>query len=124
AAPLDGWPLSTFALQGAITLRSEQECGGMTNDLIDDLLNAACHEHARQALQDVLVVLSRAGFEVDCALGDAAFTSEIKDGELRVTPPLTLASTDARRVHRIVELCVKRVQESAGAAQVERTLDE
>src|SRR5690606_23478093 len=96
----------------------------MTNDLIDDLLNAACHEHARQALQDVLVVLSRAGFEVDCALGDAAFTSEIKDGELRVTPPLTLASTDARRVHRIRWLRLKRVQESAGAAQVERTLDE
>lgn len=96
----------------------------MTNDLVDDLLNAACHERATQALQDVMVVLVRAGFDVNGSLARAPFTFYTESAELRITPPPTLPSSEARRAQKIVELCVKRARESGQAARVERAVDE
>lgn len=95
----------------------------MTNDLIDGLLSAASHEHARQALNDVLVVLSHAGFEVRPTRDQAWLEIDVGDLRQSVIPPPTLSSTDAARTRQIVGLCVQRVRDWEERSRILRALE-
>lgn len=94
----------------------------MTNDLIDDLLNAASGENARSALEAVLDVLGRAGFELREGAHDAWLELDVTDRKVSVTPPHQLSPTFTHTVHQLVTLCLRRVRERDARTNLEQRM--
>lgn len=94
----------------------------MTNDLIDDLLNAASGENARGALDSVLEVLDRAGFELQADGQSPWLKIDVSGLNLIVTPPHQLPAALTLRVHQLVTLCLRRVRERDARTNLEQRM--
>lgn len=94
----------------------------MANDLIDGLLAAASHRNAEQALSDVMVILSRAGFELPRTAEGEWADLDRDDSVPLANPPQTLSQTEVSRACQILGLCGQRVREWRAKALLDQAL--